>query len=122
MSDTKTSEETMLSALHDIRLPADAAGGLMAEIFAAIAVGACLALVAGGVLRFLTTRRPSRNEGLREQYAAAIQLPDPERKVALLHLLTTHAPDKFAQFRDTLYRAEGAVDLTALEAEAGRLV
>lgn len=115
-------EAAMLAALHDIRLPEAAAGGASADLAAAAALGAALALVAAGLVRLLARRRrrtaraptlSARLDALRGQDAAA-------RRVALLHLLRDHLPEKYTDVKPTLYRRDTDLDLDALEAALRR--
>ncbi|MGX0902964.1 putative iron-regulated membrane protein [Roseovarius sp. MBR-79] len=114
-------EAAMLAALHDIRLPEAAAGGAPADLAAATALGAALALGVAGLMRLLARRRQGpraptladRLEALKGQDAAA-------RRVALLHLLRDHWPEKYTALKPTLYRRDAALDLDALEAALRR--
>lgn len=112
----------MLASLHDIRLPPTAAGGLLADVMVAIGFACLAALLVVGFLRlFSTIRRAERTETLAQKVERLSALPDPDRRVALLHLLRTHAPDRYADIAGQLYKP-GALDLRALEAEVSRLV
>lgn len=123
MSDQPLSEEAMLQSLRDMRLPAEAAGGVLAEVAVVVGVAALAALCLVGLLRLVSERRARPRPAPAEAPLAAIlELPEGERRVALLHYLRDHAPQRFAALRGELYRPDGALDLAALEAEAGRSV
>lgn len=120
MSEGALTEETMLAALQDIRLPADAPGGLAAEIAVGLGLGGLAAMLLLGLLGLLVQRRgvapPLR---LPQRLAALSSLPEAERRVALLHLLKSSAPEAHARLRSRLY-APGNLDLTEIEAEVRR--
>lgn len=123
MSGEAISEEVLQASLRDIRLPAEAPGGFAAELFAALALACLAALLVGGLLRAASRQRPAGSaSGLRDQIARAGGLDDPQRRLALLHLLKTHAPDRFAALQDRLYRPGGSLDTATLQAELERHV
>ena len=122
MSERGMSEAAMLAGLRDIRLPAEAAGGWIADIAAAVALAALAALVVGGVLRLLSRRRPKvRPLSLARRLEAAVALPEEARRTALLHLMKEHAPERFAELRKGLYRPGEGPDPGAMEAELRRV-
>ncbi len=113
----------MLDSLLDIHLPEVAAGGALAEAAAVVAVAACAALVIAGVLRLLSVRqRREVPPSLAEEVAALSANAIPDRRSALLHILRTHAPERYATLRGRLYRPDAGLEMAALEAEVARLV
>ncbi|WP_372571821.1 hypothetical protein [Ruegeria jejuensis] len=123
MTETALSETAMLASLRDIRLPAEAPGGVVAELAATAGLAGLGAVLVVGLLRLLSNRRPVVQSARPiDRLAALNDKPEVERRVALLHLLRDHAPDRYAAIRGGLYRREGSVDLKALEAEVARLV
>ncbi len=90
MAESALSEEAMLTGLRDIRLPADAPGGLLAEALAALALGLLLAVMLGCLLRLVTQLRP------RPQTAKVLDdldtLPEEDQRLALLKRLKAGAP------------------------------
>ncbi|MEX0367235.1 MAG: hypothetical protein AB3N22_14260 [Ruegeria sp.] len=122
MTDTPLSEATMLASLRDIQLPAEAAGGLGAELAVAMGGAGLCALGVVALLRLLSRRRVLQTKTLGDALAALSDASDPERRVALLHLLRAHAPARYAALKADLYRPEGGPDIAALEAEVARLV
>lgn len=122
MSETGISRETMLASLRDIRLPAEAAGGAMADIAVAIGAGALAALLVVTVLRALSRdRSASPPPRLADRLAALDGLGEEARRVALLHILKERAPERLAALRGDLYRP-GGLPTAAIEAEVARLV
>ena len=112
------SETAMLASLHDIRLPASAAGGTFADVAAAVALAALATLLILGLLRLFTTRRPKAEAG-DHQHPIPDGLPEARRRVALLHRLKRQAPDVFSRLRSRLYRP-GAITVEEIEREASR--
>jgi hypothetical protein len=109
---------TLLAGLRDIRLPDEAAGGTVAELAAAVALGAVAALVVAGGVRLIGQRAghvPPAPEG--DPLDTLSALSGDDRRVALLHLLRARDPDRYACLRQCLYRRDGALDLATLEAE-----
>ncbi len=123
MKDTALSEAAMLASLRDIHLPPEAPGGVMAELAVAAGLAGLGAVLIVGLLRLLSNRRTDAPAvTAQDRMAALSDKPEAEWRVALLHLLRAHAPDRYAAIRGELYRREGGVDLKALEAEVARLV
>lgn len=121
MTDRALSEQALIASLRDIRLPAESPGGGLAEFLAALALALLAALVVAGLLRLVSTRRRMTAEpGVAERVAALDGLPEAEQRIALLHLLKTHAPERFAALKPALYRPGEVVDLAHLRAELGR--
>jgi len=118
MSDDLERAQSLLAGLRDIRLPVEAAGGAVAELAAAVALGAVAALVVAGGARLIGQRAghvPLAPEG--DPLSALSGLGWDDRRVALLHLLRARDPDRYACLRQCLYRRDGALDLATLEAE-----
>ena len=123
MSDTALSESAMLASLRDMRLPADAAGGMVADIAATLGLAGCAALVLAGLLRlFSLAKHRSGAQSPADRRADWADLPDDDRRLALLHLLRDQAPERYRAIRDGLYRPGGGVDLATLQAEVDALV
>lgn len=123
MSDRALSEAAMLTSLRDIRLPAEAAGGIAADLAATIAIAGFAALLLAGVLRLLSLRNTAAApETLADQLARLEEMPEADRRVALLHLLRAKAPERYRAVRGALYQPMGGVPTATLEAEVNRLV
>lgn len=121
MSGQALSETALQAGLRDIRLPADAAGGIVAELAAAIALATVAALVIGLISRLFLGRKPRIvANSLARQLAELDALPEAERRIALLHLLKSHDPPQFATLRDSLYRPDVGPDASALRAALAR--
>jgi len=115
------SREAMLASLGDIRLPAEAAGGMLADFAAAIGLAALAALIVVAILRGAGTKRAThRLPTLAERRSAVEALSGETRRVAMLHLLREAAPDRLAAFGDRLYRP-GGVAVEEIEQEVARL-
>ncbi len=118
MDESALSEEAMLTGLRDIRLPADAPGGLLAEALAALALGLLLAVMLGCLLRLVTQMRP------RLQTANALDdldtLPEEDQRLALLKRLKAGAPERYASLTQALYQPGGLPDISTLRAEVQR--
>lgn len=96
MADRALSEEAMLAGLRDIHLPPAGRADAAADLLAAAGVGLALALVAGALLRTVTTgRRPRAGTGA---------APTPLDRVQALFRLKARRPERFAAFRPLLYR------------------
>lgn len=122
MSERGLSEEAMLSSLRDIRLPAEAAGGIVADMLVGIGLAGLAVLLVVGVLRVFSTRRTMpRPPTLAQQLSELDGASAADRRVGLLHLLRAHAPDRYRDVAQRLYHPD-AVDLPTLEAEVSRLV
>ncbi len=118
MADRALTREAMLNGLHDIRLPAEAAGGLAAELLATIGLALAIALLIGIALRTVTRPRQARPEpGAADRLAALQGLPTDERQIALLHLLKAERPDAFRHLSGRLYAPGGMPDADTLETE-----
>lgn len=123
MTDRAISKEAMLTSLRDIRLPAEAPGGAAADLAVATGLACLLALALAAILRALS-REPGKKTGatLQDHLAALEGKPEAERRLALLHLLRAHAPERHAALKGALYKPSGGVDAATLEAEVARLV
>ncbi len=119
MAGRALSEDAMLAGLRDIRLPPEAAGGLVAEGLAALALGLLLALAIGSVLRLLSRAR-QLDAGVPDPLARIAALPEEDQRLALMALLKTRAPERFAELSATLYRPGGLPGLEVLRAEVQR--
>lgn len=123
MTDRALSEDAMLAALSDIRLPAEAASGALGDMAAAVAMAGILALLAGGVIRLMSRKRKKQQAPSLADILDALQdKPEAERRVALLHLLKAQAPNRFEALRPGLYRRGAGDDVDKLEAEVRALV
>lgn len=121
MADRKLTADDLLAGLADIRLPAEAAGGLAAELFAALGLGLLLALAISAVLPLITKRKTvSSRRSVRERIKAARALPDSERTIALLHLLKEKRPEIAERMNKTIYAPGGLPEPSVLEAELGK--
>lgn len=122
MADRALTPEAVLTGLQDIRLPAEAAGGLVAEVLAVVGLGLGLALLLGLAVRIVSRPRVSRTRvpSLASRLAALSDLPEAERSVALLHLLKEVRPARYQALSEGIYRIGGVPDASALEAELRR--
>ncbi|MFZ5963715.1 hypothetical protein ACOXXX_12235 [Thalassococcus sp. BH17M4-6] len=116
MADRALTEEAMLAGLRDIRLPSEAAGGLLGELLTALALGLLLAALLGCAARWVTSARTSD----RRRAAALADLPEEDQRLALLHRLKTAAPARYAEIAARLYQPGGLPDLDTLRAEVDR--
>ncbi|WP_299961205.1 hypothetical protein [uncultured Roseobacter sp.] len=115
MTDRALSEEAMLASLHDIHLPAEAAGGFAADIAVVIGLASFAALLLVGVFRLVSLK--ARVAPVESPLAGLQDLPEADRRVALLHVLREAAPERYAAIRGAIYEPGGGVDLATLEAE-----
>lgn len=99
--------EAAVAALQPMRLPAEAAGGLTAEVLAAFGIGLLLAAALLPLLRWLGAprRRPAA--------PPVVATSDP---VALLQALKRERPERFEALRAGLYRPGGMPSADRLEA------
>ena len=117
MSGRPMTRDTLLAALGDIRLPAEAPGGWAAEALAAAGLGLLIAALIGVALHAVTVRaRPARGS----PPAIPDALGDEARSLALLQRLKRERPDRFAPLAERLYRPGGLPDADALERELAR--
>jgi hypothetical protein len=118
MAEHGISAETMLAGLQDIRLPAQAPGGLAAELLAVVGLGLALALVVSVILKLFM--RPQREAvtvpPLEDRVAQLATLPDEERALALLSLIQTTTPGALPGLRTSLYTRQGFPEVATLEA------
>lgn len=118
MSETALSETAMLSSLRDIRLPAEAAGGIWADVAVSAGLAGLAALTVAGLVRLISLRLHTPSPvTLRDQLAELEHLPEADQRVGLLHLLKQVAPERYAEIRKTLYRPAAGPDLMALRDE-----
>jgi len=109
--------EDLANSLQDIRLPDAAAGGLLAEILAALGVGLLLAFCVGMIVRLVSRRRSApRLATLAERIVALEDLPEPERALGLLHILKERDPQAAAQYGSAIYARGGLPDAATLKA------
>lgn len=121
--DRAMSVEALLGGLQDIRLPVSAPGGTLAEVLAALALACLGALLVSGLLRLVSRRRVRATvPSLASELQLLATRTEAERRVALLHLLKRHAPERFAALRGALYRPGSDLDTSQLEAELRRHV
>ena len=112
MADRALSEEAMIAGLRDIRLPSDAAGGLLAEMLAALALGLILAVGLGLVLRLVSQARP---RGTPPQPVDT--LAEDAQALALLRRLKEVAPERYRVLAAQIYQPGGMPDLEQLRRE-----
>ena len=124
MNDRNMSQETMLSSLHGIELPAQAAGGLVSDVALTLGLACLAALGVAAVLRLFSLQQPRHKEDLRlqDQLAATQALPETERRLLYLHWLRDHAPERYREVARDLYRPDAALRAAEVEAELKRLV
>ncbi len=121
MDDRALSETAMLAGLRDIRLPAEAAGGLLADVTATVALACMAALACAALLRLFGQRQKThRPAPLADHVAALKNLPEADRRVALLHMLKRHAPERFATLQNSLYRPGNHISVADLQREVER--
>lgn len=121
MTERALTEDALLAGLRDIHLPAEGAGGTIAELAAAGAFACALALLFAALLRALSLRRRSvAAPSLRARIEASRALPEAERRVALLHLLKERDPTRFHALKQGLYRADSTLDADTVAAELAR--
>lgn len=90
--------EAAVAALHPLRLPTDADGGLLAEMLAAFGIGLLLAALVLPLARWLGA--PGRR-------AAAPPPEAPADPIGLLQALKRARPARFEALRPDLYRPGG---------------
>lgn len=121
MADRALTREVMLNGLHDIRLPPEAPGGLIAELLAVVGVALIAAVLVSLIVRSVTLPRKRATEpSPLDRLAALATLPDCDRQIALLHLLKSQRPEAFRKLSAQLYTRGGAPDISTLEAEVAR--
>lgn len=116
MDPDRADPATLLTGLHDIRLPPTTPLDRLAEISAALAVGLLLALLLAPLLKALTTRRPGPTDRRIAARLAAVGA-DPDRQLALLRLLADVDPAAARAHGGALYRRDGLPDAARLEAQ-----
>lgn len=117
MTERALSEEAMLASLRDIWLPAEAAGGVFAEIAAAVSLAACAALIVAAALRMVSTRVPVKRSTEPDPLAALDEMPEHVRRLVLLQQLRAQHPERYVSLTQTLYQRGGAPEVATLEAE-----
>lgn len=119
-----TIPDEMLAGLRDIRLPDIAPGGLIAEIAVAVGFGLLVGCVFSFLLPLISRNTRETAISLRDQLSLISTLPEPERSIALLHLIRQMNPEAAASLKDRLYRRDGfpgsgELEQMALTLEAG---
>ncbi|WP_170335204.1 hypothetical protein [Ruegeria arenilitoris] len=123
MNETAMSEATMLASLRDTRLPAEAAGGVLAEYAAVVGMAALAAVCVVFVLRLLSIRRVATRTGFAVDTQPDMSgWSDDRRRVALLHQLRKRDPKRYSELAGDLYRPGGGPDLASLKDEVARRV
>ena len=123
MSDRALSKDAMLDSLRDIRLPSDAAGGVLSDLLMTIGLAMLAAILIGSLLRLLMVRRASGIHSSLLQAVSELQgLSEPDKRVALLHILRKQDPERYSSIQPLLYRKDREIDVAALEAEVMRHV
>lgn len=120
MSETAMSDTTMLASLRDIRLPAEAAGGVWADYAVVIGLSALIAICVVFVLRVLSTRRPTARVGPKVEDVTGWS--EDRLRVALLHQLREQDPQRYSELSEGLYRPDGGPSLAALKDEVAHSV
>lgn len=123
MSEKALSEATMLASLRDIHLPAEAAGGALAEYAVVLGIAALASVGCVAVLRFLSVRvTENRSKIPADHFADHPGWSVDRRKVALLHRLRAQNPTRYAELRGDLYQPGGGPDLETLKDEVAARV
>lgn len=118
MADRAISQEALLQGLRDIHLPPEIAGGGIAQMLAALAMGLGFALIIGGVLRAFSTRpKRVRPVTLDDRVIAARELPSDAQQVALLHLLKDVSPERYQALSRRIYQKGGIPTPDVIEQE-----
>ena len=115
MADRALTEDAMLAGLHDIRLPAEAPGGTVAEVLVAIGIGILLAVAAAALYALLSQARGSV---VRPPVAEDIPDAGAESR-ALLRQLKRERPERYADIARDLYRPGGMPVVEALRNMVG---
>ncbi|WP_298936229.1 hypothetical protein [uncultured Ruegeria sp.] len=123
MNETALSEATMLASLRDIRLPPDAAGGVLAELALSAGVAGFAAFCVVAVLRLLSVQRSrDRSADSNEASPDMSEWTQARRRIALLHQLRHQDAARYAALKGDLYRPDGGPNLHQLEEEVARRV
>ncbi|WP_120634942.1 hypothetical protein [Ruegeria sp. EL01] len=123
MSETALSEATMLASLRDIRLPPDAAGGVLAELALAAGMAALAAMCVVAVLRLLSVERQlDQTIESGDAHPEMSEWTEARRRIALLHKLRQQDAECYAALKGDLYRPDGGPKLNQLEEEVARRV
>ena len=116
MADGALTREGVLAGLQDIRLPAEAAGGALAEALAAFGLGLLLASGIAMLTGLVTARRRTAPR----PRASAPPRSEEALQLALLAELKTTHPDCYARLADRLYRPGGMPSVADLTRDLGR--
>ncbi len=118
MADRAISQEALLQGLRDIHLPPEIAGGVIAQMLAALAMGLGLALIIGGILRVFSMRpKRVRPVTLNDRVIATRDLPTDAQQVALLHLLKDTSPERYQALSQHIYEKGGIPAPDVIEQE-----
>ena len=118
MADRAISQEALLQGLRDIHLPPEIAGGGIAQMLAALAMGLGFALIIGGILRVFSMRpKRVRPVTLNDRVIAARDLPSDAQQVALLHLLKDASPERYQALSKRIYQKGGIPAPDVIEQE-----
>ena len=116
MAEQGISHDALLAGLHDIRLPEHAAGGVLAEVMVALALGLAAALLVSLIAPLFAQRKVvAVAPALDERVAVLRDLPEEARALALLHLLREVTPEVRQQERRALYTPGGMPEAAMLE-------
>lgn len=121
MEDRGISTDDVLKALQDIRLPADASGGVVAELLAAFGLGLLLAWC----LTFFLSLATGQSTGLKPGHTKPAELEsdagsDEDRTVILLHELRRVAPGEAKRLARDIYAPGGTPDPETVRAALNR--
>ncbi len=115
MTERALTEDAMLASLHDIRLPSDAPGGLLAEALAAGGLGLLLASGVAALVVLLTRLNTAALAKTDTNSGESGAVGDDARRRRLLRQLKDAQPERFAKLAQDLYRKGGLPEIDALE-------
>jgi len=108
--------DELIAAMHDIRLPADAPGGFLAEMFAAIGLGLGFALLLSWLLSQFTKKLETKVAQTVEQRVASVQNLQEDAKVTeLLHILRSVDPARAKSLSASIYERSSPLDAAKIE-------
>lgn len=121
MEERGISTDDVFNALQDIRLPADASGGIVADLLAAFGLGLLLAWC----LTFLLSLAARQPTGLEEGHTKSAEPgsdagSDEDRTVMLLHQLRRVAPVEAKRLARDIYAPGGTPDQETVRAALHR--
>lgn len=109
--------QSLLTGLHDIRLPLEPAGAVLTEVTAAVGLGLLLALCLAPAVRALTRPKPEAvASDLGSRMAALDGLDEESRRRALIRLVAELRPESLRAMEPGIYRPGGIPSSDALEA------